>query len=317
MHRSLELHAKALRLLPSSSSLQWREASLVKLKSAIESREAKILSALKTDLGKPEFEAFANEFGFVLTELNFALKEFRSWAQETRCESPLMIWPASSKIIYEPKGAVLILAPWNYPFQLSIGPLIAAISAGNVAALKPSEFAPATAAVLGEIVREVWPDGEVVLVEGNGETAAELTEMRWDHVFFTGSTEVGRKVMISCARHLTSLTLELGGKSPCIFGPFSESSKHFEVAVRRLIWGKFMNAGQTCIAPDYVLVHESNRARFLTVFEKVLLDFYGSDPLHSSSYSKIVSERHFDRRLLLHQHQQRLQFDRLLNGAAG
>lgn len=295
IHQSLRQHAKVIRELSPSASLGFREKALLKLKKSIQVRERQIMAALMADLGKPEFEAFANEYGFVLTELNHTLKEFRSWAQDVSCESPVALWPASSKIVFEPKGAVLIIAPWNYPFQLSVGPLIAAIAAGNTVLLKPSEFAPATAKVVDEIVAEVWPNGEVVAVNGDGELAARLTDQRWDHVFFTGSTEVGRKVMTACAQHLTPVTLELGGKSPCIFGPFAANSKSFGVALRRLIWGKFMNAGQTCIAPDYVLVHESNRDRFLEEFPKVIQDFYGSDPTKSSSLSKIISERHFDR----------------------
>ena len=291
----LQQRAKKLRELSLSASLRWRESSLLRLKKAIESREEKVLAALQSDLGKPQFEAFANEYGFILTELNHTLKEFRGWAQDERCETPVALWPASSRIIHEPKGAVLILAPWNYPFQLSLGPLIAAISAGNVALVKPSEFSPATSRLVQEIIREVWPDGEVIALTGDGELAAKLTDCRWDHVFFTGSTEVGRKVMAACAKHLTPVTLELGGKSPCIFGPFASGSKNFEVALRRLIWGKFMNAGQTCLAPDYVLLHESNRKRFLDSFPNVIKDFYGVDPLRSTSLSKIVSEKHFDR----------------------
>lgn len=294
-HRNLRHHAKVIRELSLTASLRWREQVLLKLKKSIEVREQEILSALMSDLGKPEFEAFANEFGFVLTELNHTLKEFRGWAQDVSCETPIALWPASSKIVYEPKGAVLIIAPWNYPFQLSIGPLIAAVAAGNAVLLKPSEFAPATAQLVGEIVAEVWPNGEVVAATGDAGFAAELTDRRWDHVFFTGSTEVGRKVMASCAKHLTPVTLELGGKSPCIFGPFEPDSKNFEVAMRRLVWGKFMNAGQTCIAPDYLLLHESNRDRFLAMFSKVIQDFYGPEPMKSKSLSKIISERHFDR----------------------
>jgi aldehyde dehydrogenase (NAD+) len=295
IHQSLRQHAKVIRELSPSVSLDLREKTLLKLKKSIQARERQILSALFADLGKPEFEAFANEYGFVLTELNHTLKEFRSWAQDVSCETPVALWPASSKIVFEPKGAILIIAPWNYPFQLSFGPLIAAIAAGNTVLLKPSEFAPSTAKVVDEIVAEVWPKGEVVVVNGDGDLAASLTDRRWDHVFFTGSTEVGRKVMTACAQYLTPVTLELGGKSPCIFGPFAANSKNFGVALRRLIWGKFMNAGQTCIAPDYVLVHESNRDRFLEEFPKIIQEFYGNDPTKSSSLSKIVSERHFDR----------------------
>lgn len=295
IHQSLRQHAKVIREFSPSASLRWREEALLKLRKSVQLREQQITVALMADLGKPEFEAFANEYGFVLKELNHTLKEFRGWAQDVSCETPLALWPASSKIVFEPKGAVLIIAPWNYPFQLSIGPLISAIAAGNSVLLKPSEFAPATARVVAEIVAEVWPKGEVVVVSGDGDFAAQLTDRRWDHVFFTGSTQVGRKVMTACAQHLTPVTLELGGKSPCIFGPFKSNSKNFDVALRRLIWGKFMNAGQTCIAPDYVLVHESNQNRFLDEFPKVIQDFYGSDPFKSASLSKIVSKQHFDR----------------------
>lgn len=293
--RALHTRAFELRKLSLSESLDRRHALLLRLKKSIESREEKIMGALAKDLGKPQFEAFANEYGFVLGELKHTIKEFRDWAQDVTCETPVALWPAKSKIVFEPKGVVLILSPWNYPFQLSIGPLIAALAAGNLAVLKPSEFAPATSRVIAEMIADAFSDGEVLLIEGDGETASHLTSLRWDHVFFTGSTEVGRKVMAACAQHLTPVTLELGGKSPCIFGPFSSSSKNFDVALRRLVWGKFMNAGQTCIAPDYVLIHQSNRARFLEAFPKVIRDFYGENPLQSSSLSKIISERHFDR----------------------
>lgn len=272
-----------------------RERALLRLKEVVLKSEQEVLAALRSDLARDDFESFVNEFGFVLKEIDHALSEFRSWAQDRVVETPLVLWPASSKILSQAKGVVLIMAPWNYPFQLSLAPLVAALAAGNFAVIKPSEFAPATAKLIEQLVSAAWPDGDVVVVNGEASVAEELLRHRWDHVFFTGSPAVGKKVMAACAEFLTPVTLELGGKSPCVLGPFANGSSAFEVAVRRILWGKSVNAGQTCVAPDFLLVHKAMRARFLEVAKKVLREFHGEAPLTSTSLCRIVSKRHFER----------------------
>lgn len=304
LHADLQKRATTRRLSirdrkSHDQDLTRRAESLLRMKQVLLESEAEVLSALRSDLARDDFESFVNEFGFVLKEIDHALLEFRSWAKDRVVETPMMLWPASSKILSQAKGAVLIMAPWNYPFQLSLAPLVPALAAGNLAVIKPSEFAPATAALLERLVTKIWPSGEVVVVNGEAEVSEELLRHRWDHVFFTGSPAIGKKVMAACAQFLTPVTLELGGKSPCVLGPFGKQDSAFEVAVRRILWGKSVNAGQTCVAPDFLLVHKSEKARFLACAKKVLREFHGEAPLDSSSFCRIISKRHFDRLLTL------------------
>jgi aldehyde dehydrogenase (NAD+) len=299
-HQSLVERAAQRRFWDRDHDLAERERSLMRLQRALSAYESEILGALKSDLGRNDFESFVNEFGFIMKEISHAIVEFRGWAKERVVDTPAVLWPARSVILSQPKGAVLIMAPWNYPFHLSLAPLVAALAAGNYAVIKPSEFAPASAQLIEKIVTETWPNREVVVVNGDASAAEELLRYRWDHVFFTGSTEVGKKVMAACAQFLTPVTLELGGKSPCLVGRFSgrsspSSEGDFEVAVRRILWGKAVNAGQTCVAPDFVLVHKEEKSRFLEVSKRILAEFHGENPLGSDSLCRIISARHFDR----------------------
>lgn len=285
LHSELKSHLKV------TVSIDWRETSLDRLAREIRKQESAILMALKSDLGKPEFEGFSSEIGFVLESISVARRELRSWAAPRKVSTPLKLLPGQSEILMTPKGVVLIISPWNYPFQLALAPVVAAISAGNACALKLSESAPRTADVIRDLVAAVWPRGEVRCVLGEADVASRLLDRPWDHVFFTGGTEIGRKVMMTCAKYLTPVTLELGGKSPCVV----DSDVDIEVASRRILWGKTMNAGQTCIAPDYLLVHVSIEKEFVEALQQRAIEFYGENPLESSSYGHIVSDRHFQR----------------------
>lgn len=271
--------------------LDFRVQQLKKLHAAVRERESEILAALKSDLGKGEFEGYTSEVGFVLEEISHTLKHLRDWARPRRVPTPLMHQPAASVVIQEPKGCVLIIGPWNYPFQLLLAPLIGSISAGNCAILKPSEMTPATAAVVGKLIAKTFaPEFCGVVFGGVPETTALLKE-RFDHIFFTGSTPVGRIVMRAAAEHLTPVTLELGGKSPC----FVDRDIDTTVAARRIVWGKFYNAGQTCVAPDYLLVQKDVKADLLTAMTAAIREFFGDDPQRSPDFARIVNERHFDR----------------------
>ncbi len=286
-----ELHFKLKSHVHSTRSLQWRENSLDRLAAEIQRSEVAIMEALKKDLGKPELEAFSTEIGVVLGAIAHARRELRSWAAPKKVSTPMKLLPGQSEILYSPKGAVLVISPWNYPFQLALSPVVAAISAGNACALKLSEAAPETAIVIEKIVQAVWPKGEVTCVLGDAAVASRLLDRPWGHVFFTGGTEIGRQVMMTCAKYLTPVTLELGGKSPCIV----DSDVDIEVASRRIMWGKTVNAGQTCISPDFLLVHRSIEAEFIDALRSRALEFFGDRPLESSSYGRIVSDRHFQR----------------------
>jgi aldehyde dehydrogenase (NAD+) len=257
----------------------------------MQAMEADLLQALHKDLGKGEFEAYTGEVGFVYEEIGHALSHMDEWARTVRVPTPLVHQPSESAIHVQPRGTVLVIGPWNYPLQLMLSPLVGAVAAGNTAVLKPSELAPATAAVVGRLIERTFsPDFCAVVGGGVPETTRLLAE-RFDHIFFTGSIPVGKVVMRAAAEHLTPVTLELGGKSPCIV------DEHVDVAVaaRRITWGKFYNAGQTCVAPDYLLVHRSVKSDLLAGIKKSLAEFFGADPQQSPDYGRIVNERHFDR----------------------
>lgn len=286
-----DLHRSLLAKSSETRELAWRETALRSLARTIEEFEDEILLALEKDLGKSGFEAYATEIGIVLGEIRWALGEFRDWARVQRVSTPLRAFPARSELHVVPKGAVLIISPWNYPFQLTMAPLVAAIAAGNSVAIKVSELAPATAEVIVRIVKRVWPDGHVIAVTGDADIASELLDRRWDHVFFTGSTAVGRKVMMTCAKHLTPVTLELGGKSPCVI----DRDVDLDVAARRVLWGKTINAGQTCVAPDFLAVHRDVKDAFVESLKNASDGFFGKTPHTSMAYAKIVNDRHFDR----------------------
>ncbi len=270
---------------------EYREGALRILYSSIKRHEPEILAALRADLGKSEFEAFSNEIGLVYQEISHALKRLRRWMRPVRVIPDLHLLPGTARIESEPYGSALILAPWNYPFQLLFSPLVAALAAGNTAAVKPSELAPATAEVARAIVEDCFEPDYVALVAGGVEESTALLALDWDHIFFTGSVPVGRLVMRAAAERLTPVTLELGGKIPC----FVTASAAPRQAARRVAWGKYNNAGQTCVAPDYVLVHASVREAFLAELRSAVDEFYGGDPKSSPEYARIINDRHFGR----------------------
>ncbi len=272
-------------------SVKVRLEYLGRLEQAIRKHEGDILQALKADVGKADFEGYASEVGLTLDEIRHIRKHLRSWARPKSVLPALAQLPGRSYIRYEPRGLVLIISPWNYPFQLLMVPLVGAIAAGNVVVLKPSEFAPATAQIVETIVREVFPPEYVQVVQGEAEVAAALLEMDWDYIFFTGSTRVGKKVAEAAARRLIPYTLELGGKSPAIV----EADADIAVAARRIAWGKWLNAGQTCIAPDYVLVHEKVMSPFVEALKNTTLQFYGRIDQPPAEYARIIHRRHYDR----------------------
>jgi aldehyde dehydrogenase (NAD+) len=268
-----------------------RERRLEALVQLLDEGEGRLLDALATDVGKPRMEAWATDLGVTASEIKLLGKHVAKWAKPRRASLPLTAMPGRGRIQPEPLGTVLIIAPWNYPVQLLLEPLAAALAAGNAAVVKPSELAPATSAVLTDLLNHHLDDDAVQVIEGGPEVATELLEQRWDHIFFTGSTKVGRVVAEAAAKHLTPVTLELGGKSPAIV----HQSANLEVAGRRIAWGKFLNAGQTCIAPDYVLVDEAVQDELIEHIRTAVKDFYGEDPKASADYARIVNGRHFDR----------------------
>jgi len=269
----------------------FRAEQLRTLGRAIESRENDLLGALHADLRKPPLEAYVSEIGFVQTDISHAVRHISRWARAQRRRTPPIGWPGRSFVYPEPYGVVLIMGPWNYPFQLLFSPLVGAMAAGNCVCLKPSEFAPSTSAVIAQMVSEVFPPEYVTVVEGGRDAAEALLQERFDHVFFTGSTTVGRAVMEAAARHLTPVTLELGGKCPCVVC----SDVNVETAARRIMWGKCLNAGQTCVAPDFVLVDRRIRDSLLQALERALGRFFGDSVESSKDFGRIVNRKHFDR----------------------
>lgn len=274
-----------------TQSLRARQETLAALDGAIRSSEQALIDALHDDLGKSATEAYTSEIGFIRSEIAYAQRHLRRWMAPVVVRNPLLLRPASASVMPEPYGVALIISPWNYPFQLACSPLVAALAAGNTAVVKPSEFTPRTAAVLADLVRAAVPPEHVCVVTGGVETAQELLRERSDYIFFTGSAGVGRSVLQAAAATLTPCTLELGGKSPCIVC----DDARLAVAARRIVWGKFLNAGQTCVAPDYVLADRRILAPLLHELECAIERFYGSDPRQSPDYSRIVSVNHLDR----------------------
>ncbi len=274
-----------------------RLEALDALDRAIRAAEPALLQALHDDLGKSAAESYTSEIGFVLSEIDHARRNLRRWMAPTRTRSPLLLQPASASVIPEPRGVTLIISPWNYPFQLACSPLVASLAAGNTVVLKPSEHAPRTAEALARLIHAALPPERVCVVTGGAEAATALLSHRFDHIFFTGGAAVGRLVLQAAAATLTPCTLELGGKSPCIVC----ADANLPVAARRIAWGKFLNAGQTCVAPDFVWADRRIVAPLLEELCRAIGTFYGPDPRASPDYSRIVSVRHFDRlQALLH-----------------
>ena len=270
---------------------EWRRGQLERLKAMVEENESAINEALQADLGKSGFEARMTEVGTVLSEIHHAMSRLKSWMEPRRISTPLSNQPGHSRIVHEPLGVVLIIAPWNYPVNLVLTPLIGAIAAGNCAAIKPSEVSARTSQLLARLIPAYLDNDAFDVFEGGADVSTALLEQRFDHIFFTGSEAIGKVVMTAAAKHLTPVTLELGGKSPCIVHDDSD----LEVAARRVAWGKFLNAGQTCIAPDYVLVQDSVADALVEQLKASIRKFFGADPKQSPDYPRIISERHFDR----------------------
>jgi len=276
-------------------NLDFRIEKLRTLKKCIVNNEKVILEALWADLHKSEFEAYATEIGIILDEINFAIKHLKSWSKTKKVRTPLTNFLSSSYIYSEPYGVSLIISPWNYPFQLLISPLIGSIAAGNCAMLKPSEYAPCTTKVIMKVIEESFSEEFVCVVEpyGGKESSEALLKEEFDYIFFTGSVPVGKIVMEAASKHLTPLTLELGGKSPCIV----DRDADVALAAKRIAWGKFLNAGQTCVAPDYILVHQSVKEELLTEMIRCIKEFFGENPAKSNDFPRIINERQFDRLL--------------------
>ncbi|PYZ92356.1 aldehyde dehydrogenase family protein [Salipaludibacillus keqinensis] len=274
-----------------SKDIAFRKEQLQKLKNAIKDRERDILDAVKKDLNKSEHEAFLTEIGFLYNEIKDMVKNIDYWATPRKEKTPITHFGGKSYVYKEPYGVTLIISPWNYPFQLAVAPLIGAIGAGNTAIIKPSEFTPNTSMVIRDLIASTFPEKYIAVVEGDAEVSKSLLDENVDYIFFTGSTQVGKKVMEAASKHLTPVTLELGGKSPAII----MDDANLKIAAKRIVWGKFINAGQTCVAPDYILVHEKRRRKFLKLLMHYTKKWFGEEARKNRIYPKIVHEKHVDR----------------------
>jgi len=272
-------------------SVEFRLKALKKLKSIISEREKDIHQALYKDFKKSEFESVLSETGIVNAELNRVIKNLKSWARPKRVRASLLNFPSSDYIYKDPYGTVLIIAPWNYPYQLAMVPLIGAISGGNTAFLKPSELTPCTSELIQEIVAAIFDEEYVAVMQGGVSIAQELLSKRWDYIFFTGSVPVGKIVAKAAAEYLTPVTLELGGKSPCIV----DETVNLKLVTKRLVWGKFLNGGQTCIAPDYVIIKDEIKESFIKQMKEEIKLAYGNDPKQSNDYPRIINNKNFNR----------------------
>lgn len=267
-------------------NLQFRLKKLRELKQNISRLEPEILKALNTDLGKSEFEAFSTEIGMVQHELSLLIKKLKKWAHPKKVPTPLIAFPSKSYIYKQPFGKILVISPFNYPFSLAIMPLAAAVSAGNVVVLKPSEYTTATSAVLEKLIIDTFEREHVAIVQGGIDENKILLAQRWDKIFFTGSTKVGRIVLEAATKHLTPVVLELGGKNPAVV----DKDAKLKVAARRIVWGKLINAGQTCIAPDYLFIHEDIKDAFLKQIVTAIKEAVSDNPKTSSDYASIIND---------------------------
>ena len=278
-----------------SKSIQYRINSLKKLKKNISLNENEIINALKSDLGKSETETFFSEIALIYIEINLALKNIKRWSKKRKVSSSLINFLSSDYIIPEPYGVTLNISPWNYPFQLSISPLIGAVAAGNTVVLKPSEFSSKTSEIIKKIIENTFEKGHVDVILGGPEIGSKLLDFNWDYIFFTGSTNIGKIVAQKAAINLTPTTLELGGKNPCIV----DETANLKVASKRIVFGKFLNCGQTCIAPDFILVHESVKKDFTEKIIDRIKKIYNEDVENSENYSRIINKKHFLRLIKL------------------
>lgn len=271
--------------------LSWRLTQLRALRRMLTERSAEFEDALLSDLGKNPTESQIAELGFVVGEIDHTVRHLRRWLRPKRVGVPGALLPAGASIVREPVGVVLVIAPWNYPVQLLLAPVVGALAAGNAVLLKPSELAPATSSAMARLIPEYLDRRAVAVVEGGVEETTGLLAQRWDHIFFTGNGRVGRIVAAAAVEHLTPVTLELGGKSPV----YVDDTTDMDAAAQRIAWGKFMNAGQTCVAPDYVLATASVAGRLATALAAAVTELYGTDPSTSPDYGRIVDDRQFQR----------------------
>ncbi|TMU84574.1 aldehyde dehydrogenase [Bacillus sp. BHET2] len=271
--------------------IQYRKELLEKFSTVIKNHEAEIIDALKKDLNKSEMESYATEIGILLEEIRFVQKHIDEWAEPKKVKTAKTHIGSKAYSVPEPYGATLIIAPWNYPIQLALAPVIGAIAAGNTAIIKPSELTPATSALLANMMNAHFDPRQLFVMEGGVETTQHLLKQPFDYIFFTGSVPVGKVVMEAAAKQLIPVTLELGGKSPCIV----DETADIPLSAKRIAFGKVTNAGQTCIAPDYLFIHKSKKDEFISEFKKTVIEFYGTEPLKSDKFGRIVNERHFNR----------------------
>ena len=290
--RCIEIIAKQRQFFQTGKTkdLAFRIAQLQILNQLVMENKPAIIQALKSDLHKPEFETYATEIG-VNKEIDYALKHINNWTKPKKAAVPWDLFSYSAKIYPEPLGVILIIGPWNYPFQLIISPLVGAIASGNCTIIKPSEFAPHTSNLISELIHKYFSPEYITVIPGSVETSQQLLAEKFDHIFFTGGTAIGKIVMAAAAKHLTPVTLELGGKSPCII----DTDINLEHTAKRITWGKFINAGQTCIAPDYLLVDQKIKPDLINALKKYLQEFYGENPATSPDYARIIHQKHFHR----------------------
>ena len=273
------------------TDIAYRKQSLIKLLNCVQLHEQEIINALYNDFKKPAFEAVISETAYIVSELNHTIKNINKWAKPTMVLPSLLNFPSTDYIYKEPCGKVLIIAPWNYPYQLALCPLIAAVAAGNEIVIKPSELTPNTSKIISKIISETFDENHVKCVEGGVEISQELLTQRWDYIFFTGSVAVGKIVAKAAAVNLTPVTLELGGKNPCII----DATANIKLAAKRIVWGKFLNAGQTCIAPDYLLVSNKIKTAFIELIKKEIIDAYGENPETSPDFARIINQKNWSR----------------------
>ncbi|MFD2292237.1 aldehyde dehydrogenase [Mariniflexile gromovii] len=274
-----------------TKSVSTRLVYLKALKSEIISKENAIYKAINKDFGKSEFETFISEYGLVISQLNLAIKNLKNWSKPKRVKSSILTFPSKDYIYKEPYGNVLVIAPWNYPFLLALEPLIMAVAAGNTVVLKPSELTAHTSQLITDIIENVFPKEYVTSIQGGVEVSTELLAQKWDYIFFTGSVSVGKIVAQAASKHLTPVTLELGGKSPCII----DETANLQLAAKRIVWGKFFNAGQTCIAPDYIIIKRPLKQEFITFLKDEITNFYGENPKESKDFPRIINTKNTKR----------------------
>ncbi len=271
--------------------IAYRKNALELLAKAIKANEQALYDALMQDLHKSVQESYMCEVGLTLSEVNYVRKHFRKWAKNRTVASPLAQFHAKSFTVQEPYGVTLIMSPWNYPVLLCLEPLAGAIAAGNCCILKPSAYSPATSAVIKKLISETFPEGYIAVVEGGRAENTQLLEQRFDYIFFTGGVKVGKMVMEKAAKYLTPVTLELGGKSPCMI----DETANLKIAAKRLAFGKYLNSGQTCVAPDYLLIHEDVKEKFVAYYRQAVQEMFGVQPIDNPDYPKMINEKHFKR----------------------